>query len=74
MTDPQRPAEIAIEQLDIARAIDANLCDGSPMSASALKAGHMNMQSVIMVAQVQATLELAEQLERIADALAGRRA
>lgn len=74
MADSQRPAELAIEQLKIASAIDEGLTARSPMPAGELAAGHTNMQSVIMVAQVYALLEIAEQVERIANALEERNA
>jgi hypothetical protein len=71
MTDVDRLAAVA-EQLDLAQALDDGLTERSPMTFGELTAGHTNMQSVIMVAQVHATLELAEQVKRIADALEER--
>jgi hypothetical protein len=59
----------ALAQLEVAAELDQGLTDRSPMSSDLLCAGHTNMQSVIMIGQVYATLELAEQAKRIADAL-----
>jgi hypothetical protein len=61
--------EIAEDLLSTAAKMDNDLTERGPMMSQQLIAGHANMHSTLMAAQIHATLELAEQARRIADAL-----
>jgi hypothetical protein len=55
--------------LDTAQRMDNDLSARSPMLASQLSAGHVNLQSTLLAGQLHALLAIHEQLQRIADAL-----